>query len=384
MNINSYFSDFLAGIRLTQNQKDDLKRGHTTLRDRLLTDEALKEIIVATFLQGSYRRATAIRPLAGKRADVDVIVVTNIDKDSVTPEEVIELFKPFMEKYYKGKYRIQGRSIGIELSYVDLDVVITSAPLEVEENVYRSKSVQSQLMLEDYTPRYPWRLVKGFADPVADNYGNYGELSKAIREAAEWKTAPLWIPDRDAQEWVETHPLEQIRWTNAKNATTQGHYVNVVKALKWFRLEKFADIKHPKGYPLEHMVGDCCPGDITSVEEGVVKALENIVSNYRTERLLSRVPVLRDRGVPSHDVWKRIKEDDFKKFYDHIENYAVVARQAYDATTIEEKVKLWQSIFGNKFPDPPKPKGKSDDGSESSGGFTPRTAPTVIGGGRFG
>ncbi len=149
--IDSYFSDFLSDIRLTQSQKSDLITGHTTLRDRLLRDEDLKPIIINTFLQGSYRRATAVRPLNDKRADVDVIVVTNLDKEKITPQAAIDKFIPFVEKYYKGKYKIQGRSIGIELSYVDLDIVITSAPSEVDTEALKSRSVTSNLVLEDFS-----------------------------------------------------------------------------------------------------------------------------------------------------------------------------------------------------------------------------------------
>ena len=113
MPIPSYFNDFLAEIRLSPNQINDLKRGHRTLRDRLTSDPGLSPIIVSTFLQGSYRRSTAIKPQNGKRADVDVIVVTNIDKNATTPQDAIDLFIPFCEKYYKDKYKVQGRSIGI-------------------------------------------------------------------------------------------------------------------------------------------------------------------------------------------------------------------------------------------------------------------------------
>lgn len=55
-------------------------------------------------------------------------------------------------------------------------------------------------------------------------------------------------------------------------------------------------MKHPKSYPLEHFIGDCCPDDIKSVAEGVVLTLENIVSQYTNK------PFLADRGVPEHDV----------------------------------------------------------------------------------
>jgi hypothetical protein len=383
MNIIPLFNDFLQAIRLTPSQRDDLIRGHTTLRKRLTEDEELCKIIISTFLQGSYKRSTAIRPLGDKRADVDVIVVTNIDKEKVDPHAVIELFIPFLEKHYKGKYRVQGRSIGIELSYVDLDIVVTSAPSEVDKEMYKSQSVTTDRMLEEFPSNHPWRLVKAWTDlDIVKGLNN--NLSESIRKAPEWKSKPLWIPDRDAQCWVETDPLEQIHWTVVKNANTNGHYVNVVKGLKWFRLEKLTDIKHPKGYPLEHMIGNCCPDGIESVAEGVVKTLENIVSTYKSHRLQKTAPTLPDRGVPTHNVWKRISNEDFEKFYDHIENYAKIARQAFDATSGKDQVKYWRQLFGNKFPYAPDDDNDKDrSGTGSSGGFTERSAPSIIGGGRF-
>ena len=72
--VPSYFKDFLSNIRLTDNQVNDLMTGHTTLRKRLEEDETLSKIIVSTFLQGSYRRSTAVKPKNGNKSDVDVIV----------------------------------------------------------------------------------------------------------------------------------------------------------------------------------------------------------------------------------------------------------------------------------------------------------------------
>ena len=87
-----YFTEFLSNIRLTKSQRDDLITGHTTLRDRLANDADLSKIIVSTFLQGSYKRATAVKPKNGKRADADIIVVTNLDHLTITPQEAINLF----------------------------------------------------------------------------------------------------------------------------------------------------------------------------------------------------------------------------------------------------------------------------------------------------
>ncbi|WP_347160315.1 SMODS domain-containing nucleotidyltransferase [Pontibacter chitinilyticus] len=347
MSVNPYFLEFLSNIRLTKSQLDDLITGHNTLRDRLTNDADLSEIIVSTFLQGSYRRATAIKPKNGKRADVDIIVVTNLDRHTTTPEEALKLFIPFVEKHYKGKYRIQGRSIGIELSYVDLDIVITSAPSEANKALLKSDSVTTALALEELGSN--WRLVSSWAEPSVQR--NWTSLMvESVRAAAEWKTVSLYIPDQEANYWVETNPLEQIRWTRDKNKNTNGHFVNVVKALKWWRVCKLTDLKYPKGYPIEHMIGDCCPSYITSVAEGVVKTLEAIVSNYAWNRTNETTPVLADRGVPSHNVWKRVSNEDFVAFYDHVVEAAATARKAYEAELMSEQVQLWRSLFGSEFP----------------------------------
>src|ERR1044072_1011371 len=143
LEMNSSFKKFLTDIRPTSNQLDDMRSGYKSLRNRLLDDEGLKSIIVSTFLQGSFRRATAVRPKGDKRADVDLVVVTKLMREEYTPQQAMDLFVPFLNKYYEGKWKFQGRSIGIELSYVDLDLVITSAPTEAESVALKSASVTS-------------------------------------------------------------------------------------------------------------------------------------------------------------------------------------------------------------------------------------------------
>jgi len=379
MSINSYFNDFLSNIRLTPDQVSSLKTGHTTLRNRLNADPDLSAIVISTFLQGSYRRATAVRPQGEKRADVDIIVVTNLNRNSITPHDAIDKFVPFVERHYKGKYEIQGRSIGIELSYVDLDIVITSAPSEETKAILKSVSVTTEQNLEELND--DWKLVTQW-----DKIQGRGMLNEAVRNAAEWKTEPLFIPDRDANTWEQTHPLEQIRWTRDKNKNTNKHYINVVKALKWWRILKLTDLQYPKGYPIEHMIGDCCPDNIVSVSQGVCMTLEKIVSEYKIERTFNTTPTLPDRGVPEHNVWKRISAKEFATFYDHVVHYAKIAREAMDATSLKTQVEKWQELFGSKFPSYD---GDDDSGSNlnnsngPTGGFTQRNNPSTISGGRF-
>lgn len=348
--MTTYFSDFLKEIRLTENQVTELKSAHKTLRKRLTEDEDLSPIIIETFLQGSYKRSTAVRPKNGKRSDVDIIIVTNLDKDSVTPDEALEKFRPFLEKHYSGKYQKQGRSWGIEMSHVDLDIVPTSAPSEIVKAALDNGFIESEMDIEFETLD---ALFKTAGYKEKNSLIESFNLFEKSADNSVWKDEPLFIPDREADDWDETHPLEQIRWTIDKNSDCNGHYVNVVKAIKWWRKEKYPDVKHPKSYPLEHFIGDCCTEGIESVAEGVTLTLEKIVTDYPTK------PFLSDRGVPDHDVFGRIEDEDYDDFYDTVVDAAIIARRAYDAETIEEAAVEWIKLFGSKFPEPPKKKNEA-------------------------
>lgn len=365
--VPSYFKDFLTSIRLSNNQINDLKIGHTTLRKRLEDDETLSKVIVSTFLQGSYRRSTAVKPKNGNKSDVDVIVVTKLDSEEYTPEEALNIFIPFLDKYYKDKYRIQGRSIGISLSYVDLDIVPTSAPSESEAGVLQNGALTSEFTIEDFQNNI--LLEK---KDIGFSMEQFDLLFKS-KDEPKWKFEPLLIPDLEAEIWEKTHPLEQIRWTYEKNKACNKHYVNVVKALKWWWKIQYPEHKRPKSYPLEHFIGDCCPNNINSVAEGIVFTLENIVQNYPEK------PYLGDRGVPEHDVFERLSEDEYKNFYNAVCNAATTAREALDCTEVYESVCKWRMIFGSEFPEAPKPNNKN-----TSAGFTARENKTMdIPEGRF-
>ena len=371
--IPSYFADFLSNIRLTNSQIDDCITGHTTLRKRLSNDENLASIIVDTFLQGSYRRSTAVRPFdEDKNVDVDVIVVTTLDRHKIKPQEALNKFKPFLEKHYAGKYTLQGRSWGIKLSYVDLDLVPTSVPSEAQKAMIKSASVLTTSALEeasDWTLKASWKPANQRDSSRLTSY-----LAKLEAEK-KWQTEPLWIPDREAKIWDETDPIAQIDATSKKNGLCNGHFVSVVKCLKWWRVAKKPVPKYPKSYPLEHLTWRWCPDGIKTVAEGVVRTLENIRDRYKTEASMKLVPFLPDHGVPAHNVLGRLSGNDWTAFYNIVGEAASFARKAYDEEDVRKSAILWKEFFGDKFPDPPSESSKS--------GFTPRKEASIIAGGRF-
>ncbi|MFP2925387.1 SMODS domain-containing nucleotidyltransferase [Pyxidicoccus sp. 3LG] len=356
----TYFTDFLKNIRPTPAQRDEMIDGHLRLQERLQSDKELKTGFVGMFLQGSYKRRTAVRPKDGKRADVDLIVVTRMKESEFTPAQAMACFEPFLKQYYKGKYRQQGRSFGIEMSSVEMDLVITAAPSEAEAGVYSSLSKSEDVL---------W-LYEEEAQPLA---------KADSADTPRWKTEPLRIPDRDLGAWQDTHPRMQLSWTIQKNARCSGHFINVVKALKWWRLVHLESLPdRPKSYPLEHLIGDCCPDGISSVAEGVVRTLEQFSQRYAIHAAIAQVPYAPDRGVDKN-VMARISSDDFAKFHAKVAEAAKQARKAFEAPDIQTAVPLWQQLFGDKFPSAP------DNGNEpSKKRFTPHEGgPGVVGSGRF-
>lgn len=374
MELESDFATFLGEIRPTKSQKEDLQTGHKTLRARLAAYPALQSVVVSDFLQGSYRRVTAVRPKGDRRSDVDVIVVTKLSEAEYEPGPAMDVFKPFLEEHYKGKWRQQGRSFGIELTYVEMDLVVTSAPTEAEEGILKSESVTSD---DDIEEARDWRLHKSWLGLSSRDRLDARKLLLEAKEQEEWKAVPLRIPDRDANKWEPTHPLEQIRWTRDKNAKTNRHFVNVVKAVKWWRLENYEEPKHPKGFPLERLIGECCPDGIQTMAEGVTRTLEAIVSMYAGVVQMGGKPVLPDYGVPEHDVFKRISAEDFKAFYDQAKSGAALARRALNSDDRVESGRLWRELLGSKFPEPPEGSGTK------KGGYTAPVGPAVPGSGRF-
>lgn len=349
--IQTYFQDFLTNIRLPDNLRKALISAHTELREQLKSDDLTKDLLIESFLQGSYARATCVKPALGKKVDVDVIAVTNIDHDTVSSQEAFAMIMPFVKKYYQN-YEQQKRSIGISLSEVDMDLVITAAPSEEVKQAIESAGLSSAFTVDD---------LSGYQQPLLESYhlDSLERFFESDEAGQQWREEPLLIPDNIENQWYRTHPLEQIRWTKEKNQLCNGNYVNVVKAIKWWRRLELPNLKYPKSYPLEHFVGDCCPNGIASVAEGIVETLERIAQYYPQK------PFLPDRGVPEHDVFEMLSDEDYNTFYRAVCSSARIARAAYDSSDIEKSVKLWRAFFKDcdEFP--------SYHGEP--GGFTPRT-----------
>lgn len=205
-------------------------------------DQDIRQILVSDFLQGSYRRSTAVQPQNGQKSDVDIVVVTTLEETSDV-NSIAERFETFLNRHdeYKGNHERKSHSIGIGLDEVELDLVITSAPSEAMEETLQEESIRTtEFLRKVFQP-------STFSAPIPV------EFRSCSTEG--WRSEPLRVPDYgegvgENERWSSTDPLTQISWTVKKNASCNTHYVNVVKALKWWRRSKCAESKYPKGYPV--------------------------------------------------------------------------------------------------------------------------------------
>lgn len=371
LTLNSEFERFDREIRPSDDVLTAARLAHIDLRKRLNADSKIQEIHVADFLQGSYARHTMNAP--SDKADVDIVLVTNLDERDPrnTPQAVLNWFSAWLgDQYGAQRVSLQGRSVGLELNEVCVDLVPTSAPSEVVRQELRS-----------YAERSIFKAL-GPEDDLLNPDEIFGPDIEAILDK-EWSKQPLRIPDRHAQAWQDTHPLATLVWTRQKNKRCDQLFLRVVRALKWWRKRVSEGPNHPKSYPIEHMVGDACPEDSTSfsVAEGVVRTLEQMRDTLYPHYRVRKAPHLALRGLEhsSANVLALLTSEDFCAYYEALVQAARDARFAASCDDAHQAGLAWQKVLGEAFPVPPKPKPPTP-----SGGYTPRTsAPTHPSEGRF-
>ena len=307
------FDSFVQDIEPSKTTKSRASQAHTGLRDFLSKHDTFKEVHVRTFLSGSYKRDTAIRPQKNgedvERPDVDIIVVTNHSLED-SPTEVVELlYKTLKEKYETT--RKQQRSVGIETAQADMDIVPIIEP---------------------------------------DEHGG-----------------TLYIADRKLEEWIETNPPKHTEWTTDVNTKAGGRFKPLVKMVKWWRRVNPTVNKKPKGFVLECLTAESMSFAEKHYGELFVGTLETFVSTYAWHISQGVVPAIADPGVPGNSVTTGITFAAFEGFYNKAKVHAETGRKALDEDDAEKAVELWRQIFGDRFP-------KFGDAKKATGLLTGATA----------
>lgn len=289
MDLNGHFEGLLGRIEPGARHVSKAKKAHELLRERLEDDEQVREAHEDTFLSGSYARHTAIEDIK----DVDVICVLDIDKDKTEPLVLLRWLEGALLRYYDD-VRLQGRSVGV---------------------------TTDEGFCLDVVPGPP----KGDSD------------------------GPLWIPDREAKEWVATHPKGQIEFARDRNASTDGFHVQTVKIVKFWR-DRLPESVRPKSYVLETLVAGALDASPPACHAAaVVRVLEGIWTTYSPWVESGKVPAIADPGYAAVNVAKRWQAEEFDGFMTRVKSAAATARQAWKETDQARSVAGWRRLFGDDF-----------------------------------
>jgi hypothetical protein len=305
--MSKYFDDLRAAVEPDKKYKKEAQKADDPVREHLETHKSFAHRHVSTFLYGSYRRHTA----EGNIKDVDIVVVTNYTTRDKPVIVLDELKDSLAELYAKPDLADQRRSIRVDRPLPDVP--------------------DSELTL-DVIP--------------AINQDKAG--------------GPLWVPDRDKEIWVPSHPQGHIDCAIELNASSyqERAFVRLAKMMKWWwkyqheikRAGTEAHRRKPKGFWIEVMTGQYADLSKESYPELIVSLLENAFGKFKSFRFDGRLPALEDPGLPGEKIKTSITQDEFALFLDTVEESLGWATLALNASTEEKAAEYWQKLFGEKFP----------------------------------
>jgi hypothetical protein len=287
--LSSFFRGLLTRIEPKAQTVAKAKKAHETLRDQLKNDEEISKADPESYLAGSYARDTAIKDIN----DVDIILLLDVDHNTTGPEVVVAWLQSVLQNHYS-EVNKQGRSVQ----------VVTDSGFQL-----------------DVVP----------SEPMID------------------KDSPIWIPDRDAGRWVASHPKGQIEFGVKRNASTDGFYKPLVKAMKHWRDRLSPEAARAKSYILESLVSQAITSKPDSYGHGVVRILETIDTNYAPYANAGIVPNIPDPGYPTVNVAKRWRLEEFASFMQSVALSRAIAVAALAEVDSEKSVALWRKLFGPEF-----------------------------------
>jgi hypothetical protein len=171
--------DFISALELKDKEQEDASGQHVRLREGL-TQRLDLDPNFLTFLTGSYKRRTAIRPLK----DIDVFCVlkrsTSHDPRTLTPSAALRQVKAALDAAYPGKAaEPQNRSVNIEFSGTGIAYDVVPAFAEADGDSFMIPDIGAASWIRS-NPRVHE------ARSVAANEATGSELKPLTKAVKHW------------------------------------------------------------------------------------------------------------------------------------------------------------------------------------------------------
>lgn len=298
---NSRFLEFLADINPSDTTVGKSRSAHSDIRGALESDREFKTKVKRTFLGGSYRRDTAIRPVTKdgtvKRPDIDSYVVVDGENYFLTPSQWMNEVCGVLER--------NRSALGLSsITRNRCSVATTTSKADVDVSV--------------------------LLDKRHDNLYRIG--------------------NKDSEEWYATNPETHTEWSTTQNANFQHFFKPMVKLLKWAMRVNPTKFKHPKSFALEVLIARNMQIAINHYGELFCHFCRNFLNKYYHDRSIGNCPFLEDPAVLGANILAGVEDSAFCAFYDKIRFFYTQATKAINASNCGEATTHWRQIFGDRFP----------------------------------
>jgi hypothetical protein len=297
MILKQSFDDFVGKISLDQSRRDRIQTAHITVRDYLEGHEDMKGRNPKTFLQGSYKLHTAVKPQREDGSyDVDVVMLANLDDIRSNGGNSVDWLTDVLSENDRYKNKIDQSKINarcVRLQY---------------ENDFHM----------DIIPAHP---------------------------GDDQKDGIILVP----HDWKKSHPHGFKEWCLNKQKDTNDYFYTTVRLLKWWRNLKWGDEGHPKSILLTTLVGNNIPADGESIDKVFIKTIIGM-NSYLSQHAF--VPKINNPSLSSENISASWSLTDFIEFKSRLSGAAVAAQKALDSRDEQETIDIWNSeeLFNGSFP----------------------------------
>ncbi len=297
-NMRHYFNALLKNIN-PSNERSELARDLPGKVRDWLKDHSFETSSPHTRLSGSYARWTAILDIK----DIDVLLFLPDSQLERTPNAVLREVKKVLGDYPDATAETTGQRRSVHLEFTKLDVHLDIVPAIAEEGL--------------------------------------GKL--------------LEVPDRPAQEWIDSDPLGYASRLSKLNQDNGGKVVRLIKLIKAWR-DIQMKTRRPKSYVIEVMILYAFEdGSLTS--EGL--SLHKITANFfahiaaKYDDLMENgkeAPRIPDPQIQTNFITRGWARSHFETFMRRAREAKRASQRAIDTETEEGASEQWEKVFGELWP----------------------------------
>lgn len=259
------------------------------------------------------------------------------------------LFDPFVHGSYE--YNTAVRPVG-DIEY-DLDMI-----LPLQKGFFEDRNPSEILTHVARRLRGKYATVSQGRRCVRVSHADGFHVDVVPAMCPSGNTGPIWIPDKDSGNLIQSHPVAIVSWVAGLNAAACNRFAASVRILKRWRDDKFSSGRRPKSLLLTVLAGRALETSLQRHAE-LAPFLRNPTTDWPTyfrALLLSMEVFHRQVGarflVPgvNDDIAARWPADARASFEDKFSSMLRHSEAAFESPTERGALTAWGRALGPSFP----------------------------------